>query len=193
MRALFTLIIFTIIISTAKGQEKKDLAIYASGGLLTSPNYQKSTTNGYFGVGFEYYLTKNHVLSANYLMAKNNYLAAGASTKVGYDKGTNATAFFNTFSILYQYKFLNTSQFSMLAGAGAGVTTRTLESFTDTETNTLATTIHKSFLVLPVSLDLNYRITNRWHAGVKSGFIIEPGASLVTALHAGPRLSFVLP
>ena len=58
---------------TAFGQDKKDLAVSFSAGILNSPYNYKAYAGGFYSFGFDYHTSKQHVLSANYLAGRHDY------------------------------------------------------------------------------------------------------------------------
>jgi len=74
MRKIIGFVIAILVMLNATGQEKKDLAISLSAGVLNSPYYNNAHSRGFFGFGFDYHVSRRHVLSASYLAGKHNYL-----------------------------------------------------------------------------------------------------------------------
>lgn len=187
-------IIFTILASmtsilTVIGQEKKDLAVSVSTGFLNSPFYNNTTAREFFRIEFDYHLTSRHLLTSNYLIGKHNYYdeeLSNAPAHRTFEDGTNAVADYNVFSVMYKYKVLNTSNFSIAPGAGAGIMIQFREYLNVGRSSSGAD------LVFPVSLDINYKISSRWQLGLTGGFFIQPDYPIL-ALHAGPRLTFIVP
>jgi hypothetical protein len=71
--------------------------------------------------------------------------------------------------------------------------TKTREFYYKGDTEPKAARWSKAYFAIPVSLDVNYKMSRNWFLGIKGGLTVEPGASLTSALYAGPRLSFLLP
>lgn len=188
----FTFIFFAL---ATFGQEKKDLAVSLSAGYFNSPYYNNAHSREFYSFGFDYHISKRHILSANYVTGQHDYfentLSNAPSSSVATLKGTNAKASYNTFSVLYKYKIINKAHFSIAPGAGAGILTHTLEypyaqgsSFIFQETTW-------SDLVFPVTLDINYKVFRQLQIGLTGGFLIVPEYPIL-ALHAGPKLFYVL-
>ncbi|RDV14608.1 hypothetical protein DXT99_13115 [Pontibacter diazotrophicus] len=191
------LIIFTIlllILFSASGQDKKDLTISVSGGLLTGPYYNEAAPYLFGGVDFDYHLSGRHVLAANFIGGYHTYYEdepPNIPVRVTYSDGNNATAEYTTFSVMYKYKILHNNAISIVTGVGAGIVTQSLEYPSSNGNTTYRTTTSWSTLVFPVSLDLNFMISEHWQAGLKGGFIIHPDFPIL-ALYAGPKLSYTI-
>jgi hypothetical protein len=106
-------------------------------------------------------------------------------------KGTNAKATYNTFSVLYKYKIINQSKFSVTPGVGAGMMTHSKDyPYTQGASMTFQTSSW-SDLVFPITLDINYKITKNWQLGLTGGFLIHPDYPIL-GLHTGPKLTYIL-
>ncbi len=194
MRQLTVFITLTLLTLTSFGQDKKDLAVSFSAGILNSPYYYKAYAGGFYGFGFDYHISKRHILSANYLAGRHDYydnILSNTTYYIVYPKGTNAEATYNTFSVSYKYKILNQTKFSIVPGVGAGIMTHSRDYPYTQGTSTIFNTSSWSDLVFPVTLDINYKILKRWQLGLTGGFLIHPDYPIL-ALHAGPKLSYVL-
>lgn len=195
MRQFTLLILFTFLILTSSGQDKKDLAVSFSAGIFNSPYFYKAYPRGFYALAFDYHVSKRSIISANYLAGKHEYydniLSNAPDSYVVYPQGTNATAEYNIFSVSYKYKIVNTPKFSIVPGIGAGILTLT-ENYPYTRgTSTDFNTSSWSDLAFPVTLDINYKLSKHWQLGLTSGFLIEPDFPIL-ALHVGPKLSYVL-
>ena len=73
MKVIFLILISMTFLLTVKGQEKKDLVISVSSGLLTSPIYENTSAQGFYKIDFDYYLTSRHVITTNYLAGQHYY------------------------------------------------------------------------------------------------------------------------
>lgn len=175
------------------GQNKKDLTISLSGGLLNSPYYENANAKGFYGFDFDYHFAKKHLLSVNYFSGKHTYyddVLSNNPTGSSSPDGTNADAEYLTFSVLYKYKILDNTLLSLVPGVGAGIMTHTRE-YPYQEVNTAYPRISSwSDLVFPISLELNFKLSNQWQAGLTGGFLIHPDYPIL-ALHAGPKLSYI--
>jgi hypothetical protein len=194
MRKIIGFVIAILVMLNATGQEKKDLAISLSAGVLNSPYYNNAHSRGFFGFGFDYHVSRRHVLSASYLAGKHDYLdniLSNTTYYIVYPKGTNAEATYNTFSVSYKYKIINQPKFSVAPSVGAGIMTHTRDYPYTQGTSFFFNTSSWSDLVFPVTLDINYKIFKRWQLGLTGGFLIHPDYPIL-ALHAGPRLSYVV-
>jgi hypothetical protein len=187
---LTTLLLFAC---SSYAQDKKDLAVSLSGGLFNSPYYKNAKAKGFYSFDFDYHLAKRHILSANYLAGKHTYYDDVLSNDPGtYNvDATNADAEYRTFSVLYKYKVVDNSIISLTPGIGVGIMTHT-RKYPYSEVNKSYPQISSwSDIVFPVSLDLNFKLSSQWQAGLSSGFLIHPDYP-VLALHIGPKLSYVI-
>ena len=176
------------------GQEKKDLVISLAVGGLNSPYYEHARAGNFYALDFDYHLSKKSILSAGYLAGNHKYYDDVLSNDPTYGlyDGTNSEARYNTFGVVFKYKILDYADFSLVPGAGLGIMTHT-RNFPYTEgTSSSLRTSSWSDLVFPVTLDLNFALSHRWLLGLRGGFLIHPDYPIL-ALHAGPRLSFVIP
>src|SRR4051794_14831598 len=84
-------------------QVKKDLTVSIGAGVLTSPYYLNDMAKGFYSIDFNYYLSRRHILSANFNSGRHEYFDDVLSNTAGSIKsnGTNAKALYQTFSILY--------------------------------------------------------------------------------------------
>jgi hypothetical protein len=192
--SIFILLVFLVLISF--GQEKKDLAVSISTGYLNSPYYNNAHSRGFYGAGFDYHLSGRQVLSANYLAGAHDYFDntlsnTPASVFIINPKRTNAKATYNTFSVSYKYKIINTTRLSVAPGLGAGIMTHSNEYPYTQGTSMIFQTSSWSDLVFPVTLDINFKAFRQWQLGLTSGFLIHPDFPIL-ALHAGPKLSYIL-
>jgi len=195
MKILSLLLFILFFVQSVKGQEKKDLAISVGAGALNSPIYNMAKPMGFYKIDFDYHLTSRHIIAANYLAGKHHYydnVLSNDPTGSGYWDGTNSEAQYRTFSLLYKYKIIDNTLFSIVPGVGAGIMTHTRE-YPYKEINASYNRISSwSDLVFPVNLDIDYKASSRWQFGLTGGFLIHPDYPIL-ALHAGPKLSFVLP
>jgi hypothetical protein len=180
--------------TTLLAQEKKDLTISLSSGILNSPYYTKANAKEFYGIDFGYQLGKRHILSANYLSGQHTYFDDRLSNTPGsgiYSDGTNSKAAYRTFSVLYKYQVVKLAAISLVPGVGAGIMTHT-RSYPYQEPGSSYTRISSwADLVFPVTLDLNFKVTRKWQAGLTSGFLIHPDYPIL-ALHAGPKVSYTI-
>lgn len=182
---------------TVQGQERKDLVVSGSTGVINSPYYFNANAGMFFRIDFDYHITGRHILSANYLSGNHGYfedVLSNDPTSTLYGDGTNAVADYRTFSVMYKYKVISTGKISIVPGTGAGILTHTRQ-FPYREGNTWYKQKSSwSSLAFPVRLDINYKVSDRWQLGATGGFLIHPdGDYPIIAMHAGPKLSFILP
>jgi hypothetical protein len=175
-------------------QDKKDLTISLSGGLLNSPYYKNAHAKGFYSFDFDYQLSKRHMLAVNYFAGKHTYYDDVLSNDPGMvsrPDGTNSDAEYRTFSVLYRYKLIDNSIMSLVPAAGIGIMTHTRQ-YPYSEANKSYLAISSwSDLVFPVNLDINFKLSKNWQAGLRSGFLIHPDYPIL-ALHAGPKLSYII-
>ncbi len=196
MKHVFTFFLLTFLALLSSGQNKKDLAVSVSAGYFNSPYYNNAHSRGFYGAGFEYHIARRQVLSANYLAGGHDYFDntlsnTPASAFIINPKGTNAKATYNIFSISYKYKIIDNTKFSVVPGVGAGMMTHTRDYPYTQPTSMTFHTSSFSDLVFPVTLDINYKMHSHWQLGLTGGFFIDPDYPIL-ALHAGPKLSYVL-
>ena len=185
--------LFIVLILTSFAQERKDLVIGISGGKLTSPYYSKNTIGSYYGIDFDYYLSKQHILSVNYNYGEHRYYDKILSTDPSYHRedGTNATAGYQTFSVLYKNKFLHSKQITGAIGTGVGIMTYSNEYPVVTSTGSIFRKSVNTDLVFPVRLEFDYSLPKNFRFGLIGGFFIHPDFPIL-AYHLGPRLSYVI-
>lgn len=193
MKTFSTTLLFLVVTLAALCQDKKDLSISLSTGLFNSPYYEKADAGVFYGLGFDYHITKRHVIAAGYQAGKHEYFDDILSnTNSGINsKGTNAEARYYTFSLTYKYKLLDHHKFSIIPGAGAGIMTLTRDYQYAENNSTYLRTSSWSDLVFPITLDINFQLSKNWLIGLTSGFLIHPDYPIL-GLHVGPRLSYVL-
>ena len=112
MRFFIPFIGFLFFTLNVHGQDKKDLTLSLSAGVLNSPYYPKANAKFFYGVDFDYHLTKRNLLSVNYFSGKHTYyddVLSNDPTGFLNANGTNSDAEYQTFSVLYKYKFVNNS------------------------------------------------------------------------------------
>jgi hypothetical protein len=192
--SIFIFLIFSTLLSL--GQDKKDLAISVSAGYFNSPYYNNAHSRGFYGINFDYHISKRQVLSANYLAGGHDYFDNTLSNTPASDyivnpKGTNAKATYNTFSISYKYIIINSAKINVVPGVGAGIMTHSREYPYTQGTSMTFHTSSWSDLVFPVTLDINYKVLGNWQLGMTGGFLIHPDYPIL-GLHAGPKLTYVL-
>ncbi|MEX2594886.1 MAG: hypothetical protein WD426_19120 [Anditalea sp.] len=195
MKAILTILISMTFLLTVKGQEKKDLAVSVSTGLLNSPTYENASARGFFKIDFDYHLTRRHIVTAIYLAGEHYYyddVLSNDPTGHVYKNGTNSRADYRTFSGMYKYKVIDNSYFSIVPGAGVGVVIHSREyPYREASAGYTRTSIW-SDLVFPINLDINYILSSRWQFGLTGGFLIHPDYPIF-AFYGGPKVSFVLP
>jgi len=176
------------------GQDRKDLTISLAGGFLNSPYYEKAHAKGFYSFDFDYHLSKRHLLAVNYFAGKHTYYDDVLSNDPGMvsrPDGTNSDAEYRTFSVLYRYKLIDNTVMSLVPAAGLGIMTHTRE-YPYSEANKSYPAISSwTDLVFPVNLDINFKFCKNWQAGLRTGFLIHPDYPIL-ALHAGPKLSYII-
>lgn len=194
MRQFAVFITLAFLTFSSFGQDKKDLAISLSTGILNSPYYYKAYAGGFYNFGFDYHISKRQILSASYLSGKHDYydnILSNETYYIVYPGGTNAKARYNTFSVSYKYKIVNETKFNVVPGVGAGIMTHSRVYPYTYGNSTVFNTSSWSDLVFPVTLDINYKVLKQLQLGLTGGFLIHPDYPIL-ALHAGPRLTYVL-
>lgn len=114
------------VLLNAIGQDDKDLVVSVGRGLLNSPTYENASAKGVFRIDFDYHLTDRHILNASYLSGNHFYhdeVLSNDPTGRTYKNGTNAIADYRTFSVMYKYRLIDNSHFSIATGAGVEVIT----------------------------------------------------------------------
>lgn len=196
MKTFLIFIVFSCLTLSTIAQERKDLAISFSTGYFNSPYYKNAHKRAFYGFSADYHLSKRHILSVNYLAGKHEYLDdilsnTPPSQYLVLPKGTNAEATYSTFSIMYKFKIVNETKFSIVPGAGAGIMTHSRTYPYSNATSLWFNTSSWSDLVFPVTLDVNYKLFTNWQIGITSGFLIHPDFP-VLGLHLGPKLSYII-
>jgi hypothetical protein len=193
MKHITLALLFGILAFNSFAQDKKDLVVSIAGGSLTSPYYLNNKAGIFYSFDFDYFISKRHILSVNYNDGRHNYYDNILSTDPGYSMsdGTNAKAEYHTFSVLYKYKLLNKKTISATVGTGAGIMTHK-RTYPYKLTN--GSVFNESVwtdLVIPVRLEVDYKISNNFRIGVVGGFYIQPDYP-VLAYYAGPRLGYII-
>lgn len=193
MKQITLAILIGLITLSSFGQEKKDLIVSIAGGSLTSPYYLENKVGRFYSLDFDYFISKRHILSANYNDGTHNYYDNILSTDPGYtvSDGTNAKAEYHTFSILYKYKFLSKKAISAELGAGAGIMTHKKTYPYKLANGSIFNESTWTDLVFPVRLEFDCKISNSFRLGLIGGFYIQPDYPIL-AYYAGPRLSYLI-
>jgi len=196
MRHFLLSIGLLFLVLDVSGQDKKDLTVSVGGGVLNSPYYANARAQEFYTLGFDYHASARHVLAVNYLAGGHRYFDNVLSNTPASDYlvnpgATNAEATYNTFSILYKYKLINHSKISVAPGVGAGIMTHSRRYPHKQATSLVFHTSSWSDLVFPVTLDISYKAHPHWQLGLIGGFLVHPEYPLL-ALHAGPKISYVL-
>jgi hypothetical protein len=176
------------------GQDKKDLTIALSSGILNSPYYQNAKAKDFYGIDFGYQLGKRNILSVSYFAGNHNYyddVLSNNPVSVTNSDGTNSRAGYSSFSVLYKHTIIDLPLISLVPGAGVGIMTHTRDYPYQEPGSAYTRTSSWSDLVFPVTMDLNFKVTRKWQAGLTSGFLIHPDYP-VLALHAGPKVSYTI-
>ena len=179
------------------GQDKKDLTISIGAGRFNSPYYTNDHARSFFNFDFDYSIDERQKISTNFLSGKhwyfdsvysNNFVSTGTP---GYEDNANAQAEYKTFTLLYKYKLLNRKKVSLSLGAGVGFMVQILR-FPYTEGNiTDFREAAGTYLVLPVKLEIDYKLSKSFQLGLLGGFFVGPDTP-VLGYHVGPRVSYVL-
>lgn len=197
MRANILTFIITFLATTLSAQGKKDLRLSLSTGIFNSPYYTNARKREFYNFDFEYFINNRHILSTSFMSGHHRYYDNVLSNNAvplnitGYEKNTNSTTNYLTFSVLYKYKLVNTKTFSINIGAGTGIMTQT-KTYPFTEGNIVD--FRQSGwtdLVFPVRTEFDYKLSNHFQIGLIGGFFIHPDYPIL-GYYAGPRLSYVL-
>jgi hypothetical protein len=180
-------------------QEKKDLRISVSTGLLNSSYYTNSKPRQFYNFSFDYSITKRHIISADFISGQHRYYdSIRVTTPIplntpGYENHTNAEARTMAFSALYKYKVLDKKRFSIHAGTGLGIITELLTYPVDTPNGgfTFETTGGKGDLCFPLRVDVDYHIFKNIQLGIIAGTYIYPDYPLV-GQHLGVKFSYII-
>ena len=178
-------------------QDKKDLTISLGTGIYNSPYYTNAKSRPFYNFDFSYNISKRHIIATTFLAGKHFYYDnirsnnAVPLTTPGYEKNTNATAEYLTFSILYKYNLYNNNKLSITAGTGAGIMSQTM-IYPYTE----GTSVHFrqsnwDDLVFPVRLEFDHRLSGHFKIGLIGGLFIHPDYP-VLGYHAGLSVSYVI-
>lgn len=200
MYKLFTciLLVFSFLPVTFS-QNKKDLKISLATGIFNSSYYTNAKPRQFYNLGFDYIVTKRHLISADYISGQHrNYDNVRASNPIplttpGYEKHTNAEARCMVFSVLYKYKLLNKKYFSITAGTGLGIITESLSYPVELANGgfTFQTSGGKGNLSFPLRVDIDYQILKQFQIGILGGMYIYPDYPLA-GQHLGIRFSYIL-
>lgn len=177
-----------------KAQERKDLAISLSTGLLNSPYYQKAKARSFYGFDLDYNLSRRRLLSVNYFGGDHTYYENGIpNDPLSYirEDGTNAQGNYHNFSVLFKYKLYDNNIFSLTPGAGAGILTHKRQFPYQEATSSYLRTSSWSALVFPVKVDVHFKLLKNLQTGITTGFLVHPDYPIL-ALHGGPKLTYVI-
>lgn len=194
-KAIFTILVSMTFLVHLKGQESKELSVSVSAGFFNSPVYDNATSRGFFRIEMDHHLTSRHILGASYLAGQHYFydnVVSNDPLGIFYKHGTYSTAVYRTALLMYKYKVIDNSKFSVISGVGAGTMTHTIEYPYIQETSFTNEQSSWTDLVFPVSLDFNYKISSRWQLGLTGGFFVHPDYPIL-ALHTGPKLIFIVP
>lgn len=193
MKRIFLLTFLLGLTICSFGQDKKDLVISFTGGILNSPYFDKAKPAGYYGFDMEYFVAPRQILAASYFGGKHYYyddeLSNSPMVNLHADE-TNSRADYRVFSVLYKYKVLNASRLGIAIGAGLGL--MTLVRRYPYHAENWSSMLQAAFTdpAFPVEVDVAYSLAQHWLIGLAGGFLIEPDYP-VLALHAGLRFSYV--
>lgn len=190
MKSYILTILTTIIFITSYGQDKKDLTVSFSSGLLTSPYYNDVRKGGYYSFDMDYYFRQRHILSSNFTSGGHDYDEV-LSNVPSSENFSNGRALYKIYSFIYKYKIVDKKKFTVVGGAGAGIMTHTRDYWRQDVNSSYRWQLAWSDLVFPVRLEANYKLSRRFQFGVLGGFYIQPDYPIL-GYHAGPRLSYVI-
>lgn len=197
MRMYTRLLLTFLLLATSTGfsQQRKDLVVSLSSGLLSSSYYENDVSGGYYSAGMDYGLTNKHFLQFCFTTAENTYLEREMSNVTsnlqipGY-----ANSFNRIWSIGIGYKYkLDFPNFVLWPGAAVGMIRQT-RTFPYRFTNYESTMSYsETQIVFPVTLEADYKLGRHWLLGLKGGLLICPDYPITgIGLHAGPVVSYVI-
>jgi hypothetical protein len=192
-------ILLIVLFSQSYGQDKKDLKLSLSTGLFNSSYYTNSRPRQFYSFGFDYSITKRHIISVDFISGQHRYYdSIRVTTPIplttpGYEKHTNSEARTTIFSLLYKYKLLDKRKLSISAGTGFGIITELLTYPVDIPNGgfTFETSGRKGDLCFPLRLDIDYQILKRFQLGIIAGTYIYPDYPLVGE-HLGMKFSYII-
>lgn len=192
-----TVILFSILLISpylSNGQDIKDMSVSISGGLLNSPHFKQAKAKGFYDFEFSYHLQKKHVLSVEYIKGRHTYydqILSNNPTSFTHMDGNNSDVIYHTFSVLYKYNVIDTDRINLAPSVGIGmVNLINIYPYSDGNFNNFRR-LFSTDLAFPVNLDIFYKLTKNWQAGLSAGFFIEPDYPIL-ALHVGPKISYVI-
>lgn len=195
----FLIVIFFLNLSSQIfSQGKKDLKISMATGFFNTTYYTNAKSRQFYNFGFEYAITDKHSLSTDFTSGQFRYYDnIRVTTPIplstpGYEKHTNAEARSTFFSILYKYNVFKKKKLSIKAGTGLSIITETYTYPADLPNGgfTFETSATKGDLSFPLRLDIDYKISNYFEAGIISGTYIYPNYPFA-GQHLGLRLSYI--
>src|SRR5688572_21387280 len=191
MRKFSIWFIAVLLAALTLGQEKSNLGIAFSTGLLTS-NKKSAQARSYYSADFDYFLARRHILSANFNAGKHDYYDVLLSNvPVHPETPTNAEAAHRTFSIIYKYLFLDGKKFAAGLGGGIGIMTHiTTYQYWEPDRGDVRQASWTG-IVFPLRLDVNYLLSQHFRLGVIGGVYLHPDDGAV-GYYAGPRLGYII-
>lgn len=195
MKHILFLIIATTFGYHSLAQDQSSLSISFSSGILNSALYSKTAKGPYYNLDFDYYISKRHIISADYLAGMHHYFDKFSNTIdfTNVKNGTNAKAHYYIFSVFYKYKLIDQPKVGLLCGAGISIAATEQNYPYQRGNSTSFETSANSDLAFPVSVDLNYALRHNFNIGLKSGFYYSPNYKGILAYYAGPKVSLILP
>lgn len=171
--------------------QEKAYDIALSYGAYTSPSFNQHSHRDYFSADFEYHLSKRWTVSSGLMMGYFNYYDNTRSNNPGgviFNRdNTNARATELHGYAMAKYSLINSKQFTLQVGVGAGFFNQSLEyPYQDAQGGGIRYTSFTD-LAFPLSLEAFYLFSNRLGVGLKAGGYIEPDFPLV-GTHIGPQL-----
>jgi hypothetical protein len=192
MKAFFSTLLCITSLSVFAQQKTYDVAI--SYGAYNSPSFDQNRTKDYFAADFDYHLSKRWTVSSGFMTGRFNYYdntRSNAPTAILYtNDNTNARGYELHGYAMAKYSVVNTSQFTLQIGIGAGFFNQRLQyPFRDDSGAGAIYLTNSSFtdLEFPVSLEAYYLLGSRVGIGVRAGGYIEPDFPIV-GTHVGPQI-----
>ena len=176
-----TLILFTII---TFGQEKRDLTISIGSGLINSGSLRSAVAKPFVSFDMDYSMNTRNTLSTNYFSGSS--LFKEDPTFSG-NPNYQFKERYKGFSVLYKYRFINRSRYSIVAGSGVAIMTHISQFFY----NTFLAEAPLTDFALPIRIEMNYKVSNHLLFGVMTGGFINQTSPIID-YYGGLRLSYIL-
>jgi hypothetical protein len=202
MKKYILFLYFTGITINASAQTAKDLVISFGIGYskITPTNTVLLPKDGVsFSFDFDYFIKPRHIISINYYHASNQYFYDYSTTIKGIEykalENTVSDNKFDNVSILYKYKLINASKWSILVGTGLSLIGHS-RRFLDLEFQpnivygVVSRHLYNQDLGFPMRIEANFWLNKRWALGLNGGIFYMP--EIPIAFYVQPKLSFCI-